>query len=804
MGIVRILPFVLLLLLPSVNFAQHSTVTLSGILREKTAHTPLAYANITLNTPVDTAFVMGTITNEAGRFSLGGVKPGTYILAGTYLGFIGFKQAILVGHLSPFLDLGTFEMMEEIQNLSTVSIEARQDELSARMDKKTFRLEDHYSQSGGSVLQSMRNLPGITVDQEGKVRLRGSDQVAILVDGNQTALTGFGAQTGLDHLPASAIEKIEIINNPSAKYDANGNAGIINIIFRKNKQDGFSGKAGISTGFGALGIKKENFPDIRPQYRFTPKINPSLSLNHRKKKTNIYLQADYLYSPTLNKNEFVERTYDLGEVIRQQTKRNRNTSFTTIKSGFDWIIDENNTFTLSALFGSEKIIDRGDEPFFNADLSERFRLWQFLEDELKTTVTSSAAYLHKFSQPGHQLNVNLNYTYHRENEKYFFTNILPAYTGEDAFKLISDEHVGDLSLDYVRPLRFGRLEGGLKFRRRVIPTNMQFFPGLNSPLDSNAGGWATYKETIPALYGNLVVESRAWEIEAGLRAEYVHLQYDVNPNHNTYASDGYRYLRMFPTLRLAYKLDNQNKLSLFYNRRVDRPNEIDIRIFPKYDDPEIIKIGNPALRPQFTQSIELGFKTSWQKGYGFASLFHRRATGTIVRIGSIVPGQTLIYSILQNTGLNRLTGMEWLLSQTLSEKFSFNLNMTGYENKMGAFRVVNLYPAENVFSAEKDRMLSGSFKLNATIHFSKALELQAAAAYLAPDLIPQGKVGSRFSLDAGLKKKVQQGKGEIYFNATDLLNTMLIRKEIKGIGFSYISTDYFETQVVRIGYDYTF
>lgn len=193
-------------------------------------------------------------------------------------------------------------------------------------------------------------------------------------------------------MPASAIDKIEIINNPSAKFDANGNAGIINIIYKKNKQEGFNGKAGLTTGLGALWVRKENLPTIRPQYRLTQKLNPSLSLNYRKNKINVFLQGDYLYTETLNKNEFVTRTYDDGTIINQQAKRNGNTGFATAKAGIDWNMGEDNTLTVSALFGSEKIINRGDEPFFNEDLSERIRLWQFLEDELKTTVMATAAF----------------------------------------------------------------------------------------------------------------------------------------------------------------------------------------------------------------------------------------------------------------------------------------------------------------------------------------------------------------------------------------------------------------------------
>ena len=189
-------------------------------------------------------------------------------------------------------------------------------------------------------------------------------------------MTGFGNQTGLDNIPASSIERIEIINNPSSKYDANGNAGIINIIMKKNKQEGFNGKVGFTTGLGALWVRKENLPTIRPQYTFTPKVNPSLSLNYRKENKYLF-QADNLYTQTLNKNEFVTRTYDDGTIIKQQLKPETATQISLLQKRELIGISTNTTLTVSGLFGSEKIIDRGDQPFFNADLSERLRLWQF-------------------------------------------------------------------------------------------------------------------------------------------------------------------------------------------------------------------------------------------------------------------------------------------------------------------------------------------------------------------------------------------------------------------------------------------
>lgn len=785
------------------SFAQVSSVTVSGKIKGEADQAVLPFAQVVLKNPTDSSLVIGTIADEEGRFSLSSVLPAHYLFEVTSPGYMKYLQPLYIGTSTEFLDMAEIALAEKVLGLNEVVITAKQEEVSNKMDKKVFAVEDNLAQSGGSVLQVLQNLPGITV-QDGKVQLRGNEKVTILIDGKQTALTGFGDQYGLDNIPASSIERIEIINNPSSKYDANGNAGIINIILKKNKEEGWSGKVGLAGGLGALWIKKENLPTINPQYQFTPKVNPSFSVSYRKDKVNLFFQGDYLYTQTLNKNEFVTRTYDDGTIIDQQTKRNRNTHFATSKIGLDCSFNDHNTFTISGLYGLEKIIDHGDEPFFNRDSAERIRLWQFLEDELKTTVMATTSYQHKFQQAGHVLNAGVNYTFHRENEQYFFDNIYPTYTGHDAFKLLSDEQVLDFTTDYVKPLKYGRLETGAKMRYRTIPTNMQFFPGINSPLDTNAGGWADYREIIPALYGNYILDREKVEAELGLRVEYVKLNYLVNPDHSTYKSDGYNYMQPFPTMRLAYKFNDQNKISLFFNRRVDRPNEVDIRIFPKYDDAEIIKVGNPALKPQFTNSAELGYKTNWDNGYFYAALYGRQATGTITRISTTVSGSNLIYAVFQNAGNSYNSGVEMTYSKDVAQWFSFNVNGNVYYNQIDAFTVENQYPEVHTFSAAQQQIYSGNAKLNSTFHFAKNIDAQLIAIYLAPDIIPQGKIGQRFSLDLGVKKKIQKGKGEVFANATDLLNTMVVRKTIQGNGFSYVSSDYYETQVIRVGYSYKF
>jgi outer membrane receptor protein involved in Fe transport len=237
---------------------------------------------------------------------------------------------------------------------------------------------------------------------------------------------------------------------------------------------------------------------------------------------------------------------------------------------------------------------------------------------------------------------------------------------------------------------------------------------------------------------------------------------------------------------------------------VDRPDEGDIRIFPKYDEPEILKVGNPALKPQFTNTIELGYRTSWAKGYWYSALYHRIVDGTKIRIGTIVPGSNIIYNIYQNAGLSYNTGLEWIVQQSVSKWFSFNANLNVYRNVIDAFTVENKYPVPSVFSAAKTTYTAGNAKLNLAFKFPKQLDLQVTSIYLAPDIIPQGRIAARFSVNLGLKKTIQDGKGELFLNGTDVLNTLRIQKTITGSGFSYTTTDYYETQAFRVGYSWKF
>jgi len=239
----------------------------------------------------------------------------------------------------------------------------------------------------------------------------------------------------------------------------------------------------------------------------------------------------------------------------------------------------------------------------------------------------SVIYKHNFAEPGHEIEAGFLYTKGGEDELFPFTDSSAVRNSVDEMHLIVDEIVSDLNIDYVKPLRSGRVELGTKAQWRKIPISYKINPGQNSVLDPNLGDWSEYNEDILAFYGNYIFESKVVDVEAGLRFEQTTVKYDIDPANIYYTkNEAYDYFSFFPNVRLTWKLNDRNKLSAFVNRRVDRPGEFELRPFPKYDDPEILKTGNPYLRPQFTTTFELAYKTRWEDGSAYLSGFYRKTT----------------------------------------------------------------------------------------------------------------------------------------------------------------------------------
>jgi outer membrane receptor protein involved in Fe transport len=790
----------------STSLSAQNNATISGRVFDDGTNEPLPFVSVTLNS--GEIIIAGAISGDDGRFVISGIANGNYIVKCSFVGYQIMEIPVLVGELNKNFDLGKIILNPSTEVLDEVTIAAKREIVSADLDKKTFNIEDNIAQSGGTILDAMKTMPGVTIDQEGKVMLRGSDKVMVLIDGKQSSLTGFGNQKGLDNIPASNIESIEIINNPSAKYDATGMAGIINIIYKKEKKYGMTGDFGLAYGLGALTKPKADLPTELGSFSLTPKYIPSFALNYKTEKFNYNLRSEALFQEKLPNNEFTTRFYDDGTNTISQVPENRLQQHYILNGGFDWLIDKKNTLTFSGIYDWESHVDTAQVPYINMDTWQRNRIWDWNEEEITGYMNFALNYNHQFAEPGHKFDARAQYTKGWEDESYFLNDSSEYRVGTDATHILATEHTTNITLDYVKPLRSGRLEAGTKFQWRRLPVEYTVTPGENSIIYPGMGDWSDWGEDIYAGYFNYIYEKPNYDIEAGLRAENTSVFYTIDPVNIYYPNnDSYSYFEFYPNIRLTFKMDDNNRISAFYNRRVDRPGEPELRIFPKYDDPELLKVGNPYLRPQFSQTFELAYKRLWETGSVFSSVYHRIIEDAFQRIYSIDdsdPDYSIINKIYQNTGSARNTGFEIVFSQSIKDFWKISGSFNGYNNEIDAYSGTLYFPYERPFSIDATTDKTWDAKLNNSFELKKDWEIQLTGVYYAAKNIPQGKQLSRSSIDLGIQKAILEGNGDLTLSFSDIFNDFGIRQEYYGDGFTALYENYYETQVVRIGFKYRF
>jgi outer membrane receptor protein involved in Fe transport len=789
------------------TFGQEK-VTISGQLLDAATKVPISFANVVVYASGDDTLVTGAITDFDGRFVIQELPLGKYRIIFSFIGYISQEKTLVAGGLNTVFDFGKIELITSVENLEEVEIIGQQTISNADLNKKSFYIADNVAQSGGSVIDAMKTMPGVAFDQEGKVILRGSDKVVILIDGKQSSLTGFGNQKGLGNIPASNIERIEIINNPSAKYDATGFAGIINIIYRKENKTGLNGDAGLSFGLGALGKRKEDTKTALGSYSSNPKLIPSINLNYKKDKINYFLLSEFILQEALPNNEFTTRNYDDGRNIISQVPENRKQFRAIINGGIDYDLDENNSFTFSGLYDREKHIDTAQVAFIDLNTNTRNRFYSWEEEEVTRYINVAANYRHAFKQAGHSFSANFQYTQGLEDETYSLNDSSSVRVGRDKTNIRAVENTTSISTDYIKPLKQGRLELGAKLRIRRLPVDYTITPGTNSIIYPDLGAFSDWGENLYAGYINYLMEKERYDVEAGLRAEHTIVFYDLDPSNSYYPNnDRYNYFELFPSIRFTLKINDNNKVSAFYNRRVDRPGEPELRIFPKFDDPELLKVGNPYLRPQFTDAFELAHKYSWRNGSLFTAIYHRQIKDQYMRIFSIDdsnPDYDIVNRIYQNTGNAINKGLEILFSQEITEDWKFSASANWYANTIDAYQGVLLFPFERDFVINESTNNAWDTKLSNEIVFSNNFTLQVTGVYFSKKNIPQGEQLARSSIDLGIKKTIWDNKGEVSVSASDIFNKFGLRQKVVGQGFTALYENYYETQIIRTSFKYKF
>ena len=786
---------------------QSPRATISGRILDQSTGEPLPFASVVIKNESTGETVTGALTDEQGRFTVEGLAVGEYSIWPSFPGHRPAQLTALIGERNDIYELGDIEL-EKVPGFEDELTVTGEEILAAGLDTRVFNVEDNLAQSTGSLLDAMKALPGVTVDQEGKVSLRGSDRVAILIDGKQSSLTGFGNQRGLDSVSAANVESIEIIHNPSSRFDAAGMAGIINIIYKKESEIGWSGDVGLTLGAGQLSKQRDDLPTDLGSFSNNQKVLPSVNLNYNQEKLRTFFQSELLLQDDLPNNEFTTRTYDDGRVIASQVPENREQTHYIIKTGADWTLRRSDIFNASAIYDFETHTDRAQVPFVLEQTQERERYWFWREKEDTGFANLTLDYRHHFDQPGHEISVNLQYTRGWEDEAYFLNEESSVRVGTDFTHLDATEHTLPLAIDYVRPLRQGRVEAGLKVQQRWIPITYDVERGMQSVIYPGLGNWSEWGEDIAAGYVNYVRERRGYSLEAGLRIEQTDVYYEI-PAENIYyeGSDEYGYFELYPNVKLTYKANTNNNVIAAFNRRVDRPGEPELRIFPKYDDPELLKVGNPYLRPQFTDVLELGLERFWDGGSATASIYYRDIDDPFLRVYAIDdsnPSYDIVNKIFQNTGSAINSGVELLVTQDMAENWRLTGSVNWFVNDIDAFETTLLFPTVRPFLIEESDDDTWDLKLGSTFNLPLQTELQLSFVYYADRNVPQGTQKARSSFDLAFKRTVMEGRAEILFTASDVFNQFGLEQAIGGEGFSAVYQNYFETQVVNVGMKYRF
>ena len=762
---------VILFLIPGSLFSQaqieSNQFSISGIITgEKGATIP--YSNISLHKTADSSQVADTSSDEKGKFSIS-IAPGSYFLK---ISFLFYEEKLLPGLIiaDKDIDLGSISLKAKTKMLAEVVVVSEKKLMAFELDKRVYNVSQDVSNIGANASEILANIPSVTVDIDGNVSLRGSQGVRILIDGKPSALTGLRNADALRNLQGAMIDRIEIITNPSSRYDAAGETGIINIILKKNKARDFNGNFTGTTGYPA------NF-------------SGSYSINYRTQKMNLFSSFGSNYRRSPGKGYSTQRFSgsDTSFVYNQKNNRTRGGFSMNLMAGIDYYITPSTTLTGSFLIdgGWEKNLNR----ILYEDLNESGQVTKSIlrtdnEKEKERDTEVSLRFRKKMDgNSDKEWTADFKWTNSGETESSDYTQgdinggeVLKQRSGNPAYE---DNLL--LQTDYVHPYsEEGKFETGFKGTLRKI--NNEFLVEEQT----NGGDWIIlpafdnnmeFTEKIYAAYAMAGNKIKKFSYQLGLRGELSDIRTGLI---KTNQINRRQYFNLFPSTSLSYELDEKNTLQLSYSHRINRPDFRNLTPFADFSDPRVYFTGNPNLNPEYTHSVEAGHLLDWGKGSVLSSVYYRYKKGVIerIRILDTVTGITNIIPV--NLSTQHYLGFEFNFSLSVSDWWKFNSNVNFYRAVAKGSYMDELLQSKTV---------SWTNRTTSRMTFFKQLDFQASLNYQSPRVTTQGKDLSIYSIDLGLAKDIIKGKGTLTFNVRDLMNSRKRRSVVDIPGY-YSKSDF--------------
>ena len=798
-----ILSFIILLFCFSATaMGQNSEGKVTGRIVDAESGTPLEYATISLFNASDSSLVNGATTDPQGNFTVE-APLGRYYARLQFLSYgDAYEQNINITASSPQVNLGTFELQTDSKTLAEVEVVGEKDQLQFSLDKRVFNVGESMARVGGTASDILDNIPSVTVDVEGNVSLRGSQNVQVLIDGKPSGLVGLSSTEALRSLPADMIERVEVITNPSARYQAEGSAGIINIILKKERRDGvnlaLSANTGIPHNHGA-----------------------SVNINYRKNWYNLFANYGVRYY------EFQSRGYQnqilldtLREIssYRNSTRDNVRQGLShTIRFGSDFFLNDQNTLTAAFLYRSSGSETDALVEYDHFNKNREFELTNIrrtVEVETEPSREIDLNYRRTFDEKGRLLTADFQYRNNSELEAanisdYVVASSEPARIQKTYNREGSQSFL--LRMDYTNPFREeGMWEAGF---RSDMQTNTNEYR-----IDEIEGGqWEEldhltntfiYSENVHAAYGLVSNKPGRFSYQLGLRAEFSDINSELVQTGDSYPR---KYLSFFPTTHFTYELAEEKAVQWSYSRRIRRPRSRWLNPFNTISDPNNIRRGNPFLNPEFTHSLELAYLQHFSKASLTSSIYYRHTDDVMQRITipltaeeeaqlNLPPTENdaqRLQTIPMNLATENSYGFEFILSADITKWWSTNTNFNFYRQIVNGGSI----PNETIGNLNSDTY-TWNARTNMQYKILPGFSGQLTFFYRAPNESPQSLNKALYIMDAGLRKDLFNNKASLSLNVSDVLNSRRFRYENFGETFRTEGEFQWRPRTITLGFTY--
>jgi len=761
----------LFLLIHPFGFAQQNQKPgkISGKLLDKVSKEPIPFGSIAIYSLQD-SLIDGAVSGEKGEFELQ-MAFGTYYGLIEFMGFESKKtENFSLSAQQPNVNLGEILIESIASELNEVTVQGEKTFMELSLDKRIFNVGKDLANAGGTASDILMNLPSVAVDPDGNIRLRGSSNVRILIDGKPSGLVSFKGGAGLRQLQANMVDRVEIITNPSARYEAEGMAGVINIILKKDDNQGFNGSLEVITG--------------------TPlNLGFSTNLNYRKNRINWFINYSLARRHLPNVAELYQEVYnaDGSTSILSQTNSGIVKSFNnTIRGGLDYYFNEKSILTASYLWrrsDARRITDIRYEDYLNSfDNYLGYSLRQQDETEAEPNSEVIVSYKRSFDQKGHELTTAFTYLNYWERSDQKFTESAFSPTGlslpnSDLLQTsLNDEYENQylIQLDYVKPFSTdGKFETGLRTSFRNMENDFVVseanesgelipLPGLDNIF--------LYNENILAAYGIWGNKSGDWSYQAGVRVEHTDVETILV---ETNERNPRNYTNLFPSAHLTYNISSENAFQLSYSRRVRRPVYNDLSPYVTFSDQRNFFSGSPDLDPEFTDAFELGHIKYFGKGTLFSTVYFRNTTDKIERIRTVNDNGFSVTAPFNLTG-EKSFGVEFSSDYKINEWWKLDLNLNFFHANIDGSNIESNFRAKTY-----------SWLLRQTSRFTlgNGMDIQVRANYDARQKTAQGVRKGIFFMDLSASKRILGERGNLILTANDIFNSRRNRYIIEGENF---------------------